>query len=122
MRGSHRWGRTFAPESFDDEPGWTQEFDGERLPDIDADRGAYDIVGFDVAAGDALVFSAHLVHGSPPNTGPGRRIALSTRWLGDDAVWHPHPGADPTVTDADTSCRPGELVDDDDRFPRHWPR
>ena len=43
-------------------------------------------------AGDCLVFSALTVHGSGGNTTmTHRRAALSTRWLGDDAVWDPRP-------------------------------
>ncbi|MBR12682.1 MAG: phytanoyl-CoA dioxygenase [Acidimicrobiaceae bacterium] len=121
VRGSHRWDRYFAPKSFDGEPGWTDDFEGEEVPDVEADRDAYDIVGFDVEPGDAIVFSAWAVHGSRGNDGSGRRVALSTRWLGDDAVWHPHPGCDPTVTQDDTVAVPGEYPADDDRFPTGWP-
>lgn len=117
IRGSHRWGRYFAPESFDGEGGWTDESVGERMPDIESDRTSYDILGFDVEPGDAIIFSAWIVHGSPGNTGPTRRVAMSTRWLGDDTVWHPHPGCDPTVTQAETTAIPGQYPSDDDRFP-----
>jgi ectoine hydroxylase-related dioxygenase (phytanoyl-CoA dioxygenase family) len=120
VRGSHRWEKYFAPESFDGTAGWTDDFDGEPMPDIESNRDGYDIVGFNVEPGDAIVFSSWIVHGSPGNTGAGRRVALSTRWLGDDAVWHPHPGCDPTVTQADTTSVPGEYPADDDRFPLGW--
>ncbi len=121
VRGSHRWDRYFAPESFDGSDGWTTDFEGERIPDIEADRSGYDIIGFDVEPGDAIVFSAWIIHGARGNAGAGRRVALSTRWLGDDTVWHPHPGCDPTVTQADTTVSPGEYPDDNDRFPVGWP-
>ena len=121
VRGSHRWERYYAPESFDGSPGWTDDFVGDPMPDVEADRTDYDIVGFDVEPGDAIVFSSWIIHGSPGNSGTGRRVALSTRWLGDDAVWHPHQGCDPTVTDADTSAVPGQYPADDDRFPVGWP-
>ncbi len=117
VRGSHRWGKYFAPRSFDGSPGWTSEFDGEHCPDIDADRDAYDIVGFDVEPGDAIVFSAWILHGARGNAGRTRRVAISTRWLGDDATWSPHPGCDPAVTQADTTAVPGAYPADDDRFP-----
>ena len=120
VRGSHRWDRYFAPESFDGSAGWTDDFVGEPMPDIEGARDDYDIVGFDVERGDAIVFSAWIVHGSPGNAGTERRVALSTRWLGDDAVWHPHPGCDPTVTAADTTAVPGKYPADDHRFPVGW--
>ena len=121
VRGSHRWNAYYAPESFDGQGGWTEQFAGERVPDIEEARRRadcpYEIVSFDVAPGDVIFFSAWIIHGAPPNEGDERRVALSTRWLGDDAVWHPHPGCDPTVTDADTTDVAGEPLADDDRFP-----
>ena len=120
VRGSHRWERYFAPESFTGESAWTADFVGECCPDIETARDDYDIIGFDVEPGDAIVFSSWIVHGSPGNAGTHRRTALSTRWLGDDAIWSPHPGCDPSVTQADTSAVPGEYPADDDRFPLVW--
>ncbi len=121
VRGSHRWDAYYAPVSFGEgSSNWTSDFKGEKCPDIAADRDAYDIVGFNVKAGDALAFSAWAVHGAPGNAGGHRRVALSTRWLGDDATWAPHPGSDPTVTDADTTATAGHYPDDDDRFPIGW--
>lgn len=117
VRGSHRWDKYFAPEAFDGEKNWTADFDGEKIPDIASNRDDYDIVGFDVEAGDAIAFSSWIVHGAPGNAGPNRRVALSTRWLGDDATWAPHPGCDPTVTQADTTVEPGAYPADEDRFP-----
>ena len=42
-------------------------------------------------AGDCLLMHSKIIHSSLPRTTtrPGRRLALSTRWLGDDAVWAP---------------------------------
>jgi ectoine hydroxylase-related dioxygenase (phytanoyl-CoA dioxygenase family) len=120
VRGSHRWNKYYAPEAFDGEANWTAEFEGEPCPDVGASRDQYDIIGFDVEPGDAIVFSSWIVHGAPPNAGENRRVAISTRWLGEDATWAPHPGCDPTITQADTSESPGELLSDDDRFPEVW--
>jgi len=120
VRGSHAWGKYFAPVAFATKAGWTADFVGERCPDIDADRSRYDVVGFDVMPGDAIVFSAWTLHGAPGNAGAKRRVALSTRWLGDDAVWAPHSGCDPTVRQTDVSIAPGEPPADDDRFPVAW--
>lgn len=124
VRGSHLDGKYYVPEPFngpDDKNTWMAEAIGERCPDIEADRARYDIVGYDVEPGDALIFSAWILHGARGNASPeNRRAAIATRWLGDDALWHPHPGADPTVTAADVSCAPGEAPADDVVFPELW--
>jgi len=122
VRGSHRWDVYYAPEPFDAKPGWTAAFDGERVPDVEANRDRYDIVSFDVEPGDALIFSAWIVHGAPGNAGPNRRAAFSTRWLGDDAVWAPHPGCDPIVTADHVTVEPGQYPADNNRFPLVWAR
>ena len=48
------------------------------------------------------------------------RAALSTRWLGDDAIWHPHAGADRTVTQEQVAVNPGDAPVDDSVFPCVW--
>ena len=127
VRGSHLDDLLYMPEQFgarDDHPAdWTLQGVGKPVPAIEDHRSEFDIVGWDVSRGDALVFSAWLLHGAQGNASSDRRrAAISTRWLGDDAVWHPHAGADPTVTIDDVSVAPGELAHDDDRFPVVWPR
>lgn len=125
VRGSHLDGKYYMPELFGDRenhPGaWAIEGAGEKVPDIEAHRENFDIVGWDMKAGDAVLFTAWLLHWAPGNSSQTtRRAAISTRWLGDDAVWFPHAGADPTVTQDDVSIEPGELAHDDDRFPLVW--
>lgn len=122
VRGSHNWDNYYAPEGFDSSVTWTADFDGPKVPDIDGNRDAYDIIGFDVEPGDALIFNAWTLHGASGNAGPNRRAAFSTRWLGDDARWAPHPGCDPTVTQEDVCVEPGTYPADDDRFPTVWSR
>jgi ectoine hydroxylase-related dioxygenase (phytanoyl-CoA dioxygenase family) len=127
VRASHLANTYYAPTTFSDEPSWMNDFDGEPCPDIDADRDAYDIIGFDVEPGDAIVFSAWMLHGAPGNAGDRRRAAVSTRWLGDDVTWAPHAGSDPIVGPEHVSLEPGDRVDDDrhdhrDVFPIGWPR
>ncbi len=117
VRGSHAWDSYFAPEAFDGSKNWTSDFKGERAPDVAGARDEFDIVGFDVEPGDAIFFSAWILHGAPGNAGNKRRTALSTRWLGDDVTWYPHPGSDPTVTDEDTNVESGQYPDDDQNFP-----
>ncbi len=126
VRGSHSDGTYYAPAVFGD-PGksasasWQTKSSQEPVPDIEAARDNYDIVSWDMAAGDAVFFSAWLLHGARGNaSAQKRRMAISIRWLGDDAIWSPREGTDPTVTQADVSVQPGELAIDDDRFPVAW--
>lgn len=83
VRGSHRWGVRYGTREFvqGDGPGTVGATDDPAIPDVDADRGRYDIVGFELAAGDAIVFDAGTLHGAPGNRHverPARRF--STRW------------------------------------------
>ena len=126
VRGSHLDGNVYAPAVFGDaaksaSAQWQTKSKHMPVPDIEAHRERFDIVGWDMKAGDAVVFSAWTLHGARGNASSSqKRLALSTRWLGDDAVWAPHEGADPTVTQADVTIAPGELAHDDDRFPVAW--
>ncbi|MSO54134.1 MAG: phytanoyl-CoA dioxygenase family protein [Rhodospirillales bacterium] len=95
VRGSHLWydrpmartqifgNRAGQPQAAAD-PAAKRVDDTPPQPDIEADRGRYDIVSWDMEPGDVIVFSALAVHHAPGNATAGRRRALSTRWLGDD--------------------------------------
>lgn len=128
VRASHADRTYYRPEVFnarDNHPNqqWTGADGGEPVPDIEGNRENFDIIGFDVQPGDAVIFSAWTLHGARGNHSANkRRAALSTRWLGDDARWWPHPGSDPTVSQKDVSVQPGEYPADDRTFPQAWPR
>lgn len=127
VRGSHADGKYYLPELFgdrEDHPNeWLRDAEGEPVPAIEDHREDYDIMGWDMKAGDAVLFSAWILHWAPGNASSDhRRAAISTRWLGDDVTWNPHPGADPTVTEDDVSLKPGDPVHDDGVFPVVWPR
>jgi ectoine hydroxylase-related dioxygenase (phytanoyl-CoA dioxygenase family) len=112
VRGSHKWDRLFMPKSFFEQ---TSEGDlesverfyveyhsrsGHRLdgnlftqiPDIEADRRAYDIVGWDLEPGDCIVFHARTVHGSPGNTLDHDTRRFVTRWVDESAILAPYSG------------------------------
>lgn len=128
VRASHEDDVIYRPEVFGrqdaDNPNasWTGLDGGKPVPDIDADREAFDIVSYNVEPGDLLLFSAWILHGAPGNRSTDkRRMAFSTRWLGDDAIWAPGVGTDPTVTADDVSIEPGNAPTDESRFPLVWP-
>ena len=112
IRGSHLDDVYYLPEVFggaDNKSGqWANEQQGVAVPDIDANREEYDIVSFDMAPGDALIFSAWVLHGARGNSSSTQdRVALSTRWLGDDVLWDPREGVDPTVNPVQVLVDPG---------------
>lgn len=121
VKGSHAWGKWFRPRILSSQAGWIGSSDEEEIPDFDAERERYEFLSYDMEAGDALIFSSAIVHGSGPNRSDvRRRIAFATRWLGDDARWDPRPGTDPIVGPEDVCVQPGELAIDDRRFPVAW--
>jgi ectoine hydroxylase-related dioxygenase (phytanoyl-CoA dioxygenase family) len=127
VRESHRSGKWYKPVGVKDVKGaeWVNQGVGEECPDFGAAREQYDIVSWDMNAGDALIFDALTCHASGGNRSKTqRRIALSTRWLGEDAVWDPRPGTDHAIKNVcDVSrLRPGTPADDDEVFPVVWRR
>jgi ectoine hydroxylase-related dioxygenase (phytanoyl-CoA dioxygenase family) len=94
VAGSHKWGVNFRPTPF--RKGHEIKFTSSDLaviPDIDADRGNYDIRRWEMEAGDCLVFHAMIVHGAPGNLTPGaRRRGLALRYTGDDVRYDLRPG------------------------------
>ena len=122
IRGSHLDDVYYLPEVFggaENKSGqWANEQRGVAVPDIDANREEYDIVSFDMAPGDALIFSAWILHGARGNSSSTQdRVALSTRWLGDDVLWDPREGVDPTVDPAQVLVDPGLPPRDNSFFP-----
>ncbi len=88
VRGSNHWDRWFQPRQFgetqsrqyDDNP------DYEEIPDIQAARDDYDIVSWDLKAGDCYVFNGMTVHGAGGNRSANkRRRGYTVRYTGKDA-------------------------------------
>ena len=122
VKGSHRWGRSFAPElsrqGQDLYATYGMRF--ERMPDIDAHRDGYEILSFDVEPGDGIAFHGFTVHGAAGNAGDVMRRAVSTIWMGDDVRYGERPSAGrPHFHGHDLS--PGEAMDSS-YFPQAWPR
>ena len=91
VAGSHRWGKDFTPKRFDGTDLYAND-QNEGMPDIDADREAFDIRGWAVEPGDAIAFNFRTLHGAPGNHSPARRRVVSVRWVGDDATFVKRPG------------------------------
>jgi hypothetical protein len=89
VRGSHKGvlynGSAFSPK--DDTAGLYKRSPLPRLPDIQANRDAYDIVSWDLTPGDVIVFHLGILHGGG-GTEPGmRRRTASLRFMGPDVVY-----------------------------------
>jgi ectoine hydroxylase-related dioxygenase (phytanoyl-CoA dioxygenase family) len=93
VRGSHKWGKSFAPNVFISQ---TTIFDAEdqKLPDIEGNSDDFDIVTVDAKPGDVIIHNVMTVHGSSGNLShdKGRR-AISFRYCGDDVRYFDRPGA-----------------------------
>jgi ectoine hydroxylase-related dioxygenase (phytanoyl-CoA dioxygenase family) len=56
-----------------------------RLPDIEAHRDSYDIIGWDYEPGDVLLFHGNIVHSARGGVAsPRPRRAHATMWAGND--------------------------------------
>jgi ectoine hydroxylase-related dioxygenase (phytanoyl-CoA dioxygenase family) len=94
VRGSHR-GVLYNGSRFALDDDTAPLYPGEalpRLPDIEAGRAAWDIVSWETAPGDVVLFHPAMLHGGAP-THPGqRRRTLTLRFFGRDARYDPRPG------------------------------
>jgi len=93
VRGSHKGvlynGSAFA--AHDDTAPLYKHSRLPRLPDIQADRAAFDLMAWEVEPGDVIVFHLGVLHGGA-GTSPGlRRRTISMRFLGPDVVFDGRP-------------------------------
>ncbi len=85
VAATHR-GPWLMPRTFlTGEARWFPEGSLAELPDIEADRTAFDIRRFHLQPGDAIFFDFLTVHGAPGFPYPGRRRVLSLRYLSPGA-------------------------------------
>ena len=91
IAGSHKWEKSFKPQRFDGTDLFAND-KAEAVPDIEADKDNFSVVGWDVTAGDAIAFTFRTLHGAPANSSSMRRRVISVRWVGDDAVFAVRPG------------------------------
>jgi hypothetical protein len=94
VRGSHR-GQLYNTSRFDltDETLPIQPRAAQpQLPDIEGDRGKWDIVSFAVEPGDLVVFHPAMLHGGAATRPGQRRRTLTLRFFGEQAVYDPREG------------------------------
>src|SRR5436190_2623963 len=93
VRGSHK-GTLYNGSAFaaaDDTAPLYKHSKLPRLPDIQANREAFDILSWDVEPGDIIVFHLGALHGGA-GTAPGlRRRTISMRFMGPDVVFDSRP-------------------------------
>ena len=117
VRGSHKWGQTYAANLFFST---TPMPDSEhpRLPDIDANLDQYDIVEFDVNPGDVIIHDVMTVHGAGGNPTDRPRFAISFRYCDQDTRVLMRPGAIPQ-TGLTCAQKTGDRLHPDD-YPVVW--
>lgn len=87
--GSHHRGWLMPRTFMTSEAKWFPEGSLAELPDIEAHRGDYEILGWALEPGDAVFFHMLTLHRSSGVPGTRRRRAFSLRFLGDDMVHVP---------------------------------
>ncbi|MDP9066509.1 MAG: phytanoyl-CoA dioxygenase family protein [Pseudomonadota bacterium] len=89
IAGSHR-GPWLMPRTFmDAQAKWFPEGSLADLPDINADRASYPVLGWALEPGDAVCFNMLTLHGSQGVGAHRRRRVFSVRFLGDDMIHAP---------------------------------
>jgi ectoine hydroxylase-related dioxygenase (phytanoyl-CoA dioxygenase family) len=93
VRASHR-GTLFNGTSFDPNDDTAPVFDEKvlpRLPDIEGNRAAWDIISWQTEPGDVILFHPAVLHGGAPTHPHTRRRTISLRFIGDDVTFVERP-------------------------------
>lgn len=123
IKGSHKWDRWFTPTKFTGVDYDRDDTGFETIPDIQSDRGNYDIVSHGLEVGDCVAFHFRTVHGAPGNSSSTvRRRAISFRFTGDDARFVIRDGemSPPFLAFDALTLKPGDVMDSD-LFPVVYP-
>ena len=119
VAGSHR-GPWLMPRTFmDDEAKWFPEGSLQELPDIEADRDAFEILAWELEPGDAVFFHMLTLHAAGGAT--RRRRAFSVRFLGDDATHVPRPWKTSPEFPGLADELPADVPMEHELFPVLWP-
>jgi ectoine hydroxylase-related dioxygenase (phytanoyl-CoA dioxygenase family) len=119
VAGSHG-GTWYMPRSF--QRNTAMVFDEgtlEDVPDIEGDRDAFSILGWEMAPGDAVAFNMLTLHAS--GGAEGRRRAFSIRMVGDDVTYARRPHrTSPTFAGIDDELADGAPLRSERLFPVLW--
>ncbi|HEV7984857.1 MAG TPA: phytanoyl-CoA dioxygenase family protein [Steroidobacteraceae bacterium] len=122
IAGSHL-GPWLMPRTFlDSQAKWFPEGSLADLPNVEANRAAFPILGWALEPGDVVCFQMLTLHASGAVDGSRRRRVFSVRFLGDDIrhaprAWRTSPEF-PGLVDALPAGAPMEHA----LFPLLWPR
>ncbi len=120
VKGSDK-GRLYLPSAFGDAASERFATETEKTPEYHRQRDVYDIASWDIQVGDCLLFNARIMHSSRGNhSKTQRRVAYSTRWIGDDAVFEPKRGFQDPITYPEAGFPAGEKLSRSSRFPLLW--
>jgi ectoine hydroxylase-related dioxygenase (phytanoyl-CoA dioxygenase family) len=127
VRGTNRSCTEYAPFRFKDGSVYRGGESLPRVPDVEASRSSYDIVGWDMEPGDCLVFDFRMLHSAPPiASGAPRRRAFSTRWVGDGARFAKTTKCEQSLENGypnyDCGLKDGDRLWQSPAFPILWPR
>ncbi|AWY44214.1 phytanoyl-CoA dioxygenase [Pseudomonas putida] len=122
VAGSHL-GPWLMPRSFmDSQAQWFPEGTLSDLPDIEADRSAWNILGWELNPGDVVFFHMLTLHASGGVGGNRRRRAFSVRFLGDDVTHAPRQWkTSPDFPGLEAELAAGARMEHA-RFPLLWSR
>lgn len=86
---------------------------GPPVPNVEANRDAYEIISFDHQPGDVLIFHPQILHGGAGMTPGMRRRTMTLNIFGPEMRYQPRPdGHGPTFPGLDKILKPGD--------PLHW--
>jgi ectoine hydroxylase-related dioxygenase (phytanoyl-CoA dioxygenase family) len=123
-----------AGTQHDRAPAWPNTYNAKLLGhppgrpkfiDYEARRGdpAVRFLAYDMEPGDVLIIHSRTYHGGGANQHPTQpRIALSTRWFGDDVTWDPQPECINIPGMPRQAMRRGDPPSDEEVFPVVWRR
>ncbi len=121
VAGSHASGTWYMPRSFfDDRALVFEEGAFGEVPDVEADRSAFEILGWPLEPGDAVAFNMLTLHAAAGSA--RRRRAFSVRLVGDDVRLAVRPHAtSPPFPELEGVLAGGDELDHP-LFPKLWPR
>ena len=120
VKGSDK-GRLYLPSAFGNAASERFATETEKTPEYHLHRETYDIASWDIRVGDCLLFNTRIMHSSRGNhSKTQRRVAYSTRWIGDDAIFEPKRGFQDPITYPEDGFPAGEKLSRSARFPLLW--